>query len=306
MKDTKLKEAFISHASEDKDSFVRPLAEYLEKQGIEIWYDEYSLKVGDSLSEQIDAGLSQSKYAVLVLSKVYFEKFWAKEELKGIRALVSANQTKILPIWFGISRDEIIAKSPMIADIVAINANVKTVEAVGEELIQVIKPEVFRHIHRRNLLLSQLDNSEAKMINISDIKIAPRRVQKLTIAQSSRIRNLKAALDDVRPLSIEEWEDGFMRDLFPEREILWWETIASCYNKFNSFKSFSLNEKAALFEGLVDLYSLNKADNITRLIVNFDEDTVSRAKNLLSETKEFLSKAFSEEFRESLYMPHGD
>ena len=34
-------DAFISHASEDKDEFVRPLAEALLHQGVKIWYDEF-------------------------------------------------------------------------------------------------------------------------------------------------------------------------------------------------------------------------------------------------------------------------
>jgi hypothetical protein len=42
-------DAFISHSWEDKDDFVRELAEKLQQQRIEIWYDEFSLKIGDSL-----------------------------------------------------------------------------------------------------------------------------------------------------------------------------------------------------------------------------------------------------------------
>jgi len=43
-------DAFISHATEDKDRFVRPLAHALTTLGAKVWYDEFSLKLGDSLS----------------------------------------------------------------------------------------------------------------------------------------------------------------------------------------------------------------------------------------------------------------
>jgi hypothetical protein len=43
-------DAFISHASEDKDTIVRPLAKLLAKMGFRIWYDEFELKVGDNQS----------------------------------------------------------------------------------------------------------------------------------------------------------------------------------------------------------------------------------------------------------------
>jgi len=39
-------DVFISHASEDKDSFVRPLAVALKQLGTSVWYDELSLKLG--------------------------------------------------------------------------------------------------------------------------------------------------------------------------------------------------------------------------------------------------------------------
>jgi hypothetical protein len=49
-------DVFISHASEDKDSFVRPLATELRKNGLRVWYDEFSLRLGDSLNESIKQG----------------------------------------------------------------------------------------------------------------------------------------------------------------------------------------------------------------------------------------------------------
>ena len=62
-------DAFISHASEDKDSVARPLFSFLEGKGLTIWYDEFSLKVGDSLRKSIDNGLSKSVCGIVILSK---------------------------------------------------------------------------------------------------------------------------------------------------------------------------------------------------------------------------------------------
>lgn len=49
--------AFISHDSNDKDSLVRELALELDKQLCPVWYDEFSLEIGDSLIENIEKGL---------------------------------------------------------------------------------------------------------------------------------------------------------------------------------------------------------------------------------------------------------
>lgn len=54
---------FLSHATEDKDGFVRPLAHALTALGASVWYDEFSLRAGDSLRESIDRGLRSSRFA---------------------------------------------------------------------------------------------------------------------------------------------------------------------------------------------------------------------------------------------------
>src|SRR5215468_6161630 len=62
-------DVFISHASEDKDDLVRPVAAALQQNRVEVWYDEFSLRAGDSLRRSIDIGLSKCRYGVVVLSK---------------------------------------------------------------------------------------------------------------------------------------------------------------------------------------------------------------------------------------------
>ena len=59
---------FISHASDDKDLFVRPLAHALKAHGLKVWYDEFSLRPGDSLRRSIDRGLAECIAGLVVLS----------------------------------------------------------------------------------------------------------------------------------------------------------------------------------------------------------------------------------------------
>lgn len=57
---------FISHDSRDKDSLVRDLASEMSKLLCPVWYDEYSLNVGDSLRENIERGLKEARKCVVV------------------------------------------------------------------------------------------------------------------------------------------------------------------------------------------------------------------------------------------------
>lgn len=136
-----LYDVFICHASEDKDSFVRPLAEMLKEQHVEVWYDEFSLTVGDSLRESIDKGLSKSRFGIVVLSNNFFKKKWTQRELNGL-VLREINQENkvILPIWHNITINEILEYSPPLADRLAVDSR-KGVAAVCKELIKKLRPQ---------------------------------------------------------------------------------------------------------------------------------------------------------------------
>ena len=126
---------FISHASEDKEGFVRQLADALQAKGASVWYDEFSLKVGSSLREEIERGLANSQFGVVVLSKFFFEKEWTNKELSGLFALEAKGASRILPIWHNVSADEVTTYSPILADKVALNTSLLSVENIANQLL---------------------------------------------------------------------------------------------------------------------------------------------------------------------------
>lgn len=131
---------FISHASEDKEEFVKPLAETLESMGVRVWYDEFSLKVGDSLTKSIDQGLINSKFGVIVLSKAFMKKQWTNYEFKSLVSREMHHGEKvILPIWHEISKNDVMAFSPHLADKVALNSSTQTIEEIASDLKDVLK-----------------------------------------------------------------------------------------------------------------------------------------------------------------------
>lgn len=131
---------FISHASEDKDSFVRALAETLQAKGARVWYDEFTLKVGDSLRQKIDQGLLQSRYGIVIISRNFIAKEWPKRELDGLVNLEVDGHSRILPIWHEISKDEVTRYSPTLADKVALNTSILSIEEIASELAQLFEP----------------------------------------------------------------------------------------------------------------------------------------------------------------------
>ena len=131
---------FISHASEDKEAFVKPLAETLEYMGIRVWYDEFSLKVGDSLTKSIDQGLINSKFGIIVLSKAFMKKQWTNYEFTSLVSREMHHGEKvILPIWHEISKNDVMAFSPHLADKVALNSSTQTIEEIALDLKDVLQ-----------------------------------------------------------------------------------------------------------------------------------------------------------------------
>jgi len=127
-------DTFVSHASEDKEAFVRPLAEALRAKGLRIWYDEFALTVGDSLRRSIDRGLARSRFGIVVLSPSFFAKEWPQKELDGLVAREVNGRKVILPVWHGIDAETIRKFSPLLADRVAVSSAVG-IEAVIQALI---------------------------------------------------------------------------------------------------------------------------------------------------------------------------
>lgn len=127
-------DAFISHASEDKEDLVRPLADALQRQGLRVWYDEFELKVGDSLRRSIDRGLASSRFGIVVLSPDFFAKNWPQYELDGLVAKEIAGGKVILPLWHKVSKDEVLAQSPSLSDKVALHTATLTVEELAAKL----------------------------------------------------------------------------------------------------------------------------------------------------------------------------
>jgi RNA-directed DNA polymerase len=135
------RDVFISHASEDKDGFVRPLTELLIKKGLSVWYDEYDISIGDSILEQINYGLRVSRFGVVVLSPNFFaaRKTWTNRELDGLTAAEDVDkQKRILPIWPNISKAQLVAKRATLAGLAAgVTAN-ESLEQIADKIVRKV------------------------------------------------------------------------------------------------------------------------------------------------------------------------
>jgi hypothetical protein len=136
-----LYDVFISHASEDKENFVKPLAQALRDANVSVWYDEFELKVGMGLRSSIEKGLSKSRFGIVVLSKAFFRKKWPQWELDGlVQRQLSVDEPVILPIWLDVVFEDVFEFSCSLANLKALIGD-SGIDNILKKLIEVIKPQ---------------------------------------------------------------------------------------------------------------------------------------------------------------------
>ncbi len=109
---------FISYASEDK-LLAFEIAKHLKSFGINSWFDETEVKIGDSIIEKINAGLNQTKCGILIFSPNFIKKNWTKYEHDVLLRQHIEQGKQIFPIWHKIKKEEVEEFSPAMANIKA-------------------------------------------------------------------------------------------------------------------------------------------------------------------------------------------
>lgn len=164
-------DVFICHATEDKETVAHPLAEALQRNGLEVWYDEFSLTAGDSLRESVDNGIKNSKYGVVIFSKSFFEKEWTRKELDAFYAReITSKKKVIIPIWHGLSFVDMIELAPTLANRFAIKTS-DGMEQMVNQIIKVVKPELLKIKPERHVqpLINIFANKDSFLVGKSII-----------------------------------------------------------------------------------------------------------------------------------------
>jgi len=130
---------FISHAHEDRITAALPIAEGLTAKGYRVWVDVGQLAVGDGLFKNVNHGLAKARFGVVIVSHAFLAKTWPQWELEGLAALESAEGRKvILPVWHGVTLQEIAATAPILAGRIGTNT-AHGLDRVIDDLVHAVE-----------------------------------------------------------------------------------------------------------------------------------------------------------------------
>ena len=272
---------FISHASEDKDELVRPIAQALATFGARVWYDEFTLNIGDSLSRAIDDGLSQSRFGLVVLSPSFFAKDWPEYELRGLVAKELGRSKVILPIWHNVDRDDVLKYSPPLADKMALQSKGKDPGYIAVKILGVIRPDLLTKLHKRIAYLAYLQKpKKIELIAVKMLKPGPIRHKELPKDLVGRIRLIRAALWGAYTHSMAFWLDGFKRDAHPSSEVAWWEHVAAAYCEYVKITTLDQEQHEHVFAVVYGICSgITEADLKARL-ANLPDDAFKKLNDI--------------------------
>src|SRR5260370_14323166 len=86
------------HASENK-AIASQLASFIQTHGAEVWLDQWEIKVGDSIVQKINDGLSSASHLAILLSRDSVTKPWVTKELSSaLMRQLSDRSTRVLPV----------------------------------------------------------------------------------------------------------------------------------------------------------------------------------------------------------------
>lgn len=259
---------FISHASEDKEDLVRPLADELVKYGVEVWYDEFSLGLGDSLTASIDKGLINSKFGLIIISPAFFQKRWTEYELRSLLTKEINGGKVILPIWHNVTADFVASQSLFLADKKAITSELG-VETLAYEIVKAIRPDIINsHL---------LKKACREMVTVGRERVP---LKELEVAEGIRHESLphylviaSKLLSTLLPIgSFRDVVIDFAKDADYDEEFTVWVVIACAY--VDAMREFGIpfsNEKlsSSIFSYLL-LLSLGSTELCEEIDIDKD------------------------------------
>lgn len=278
--DNKDWDVFISHASEDKKEIVEPLAEFLTSLGAKVWYDSFTLQIGDSLSRSIDKGLANSRYGLVILSLSFLQKDWPEYELRGLVAKELGRDKVILPIWHNVTKDQIISFSPPLADKLALKTSDHSIKEIGLKVLAVIRPDLLEYIHARLAYQKAKEHGIRKNIDWRKLNFSEIRHETLPDNLVSRIRFIRSALLTIYPQTMDFWLDGFKRDLNPVDEIEFWERVCTCYLEYITINELTKDQGKAAFRFILLFIQGADEQDLQSTISILPEGTIDLIKDI--------------------------
>jgi hypothetical protein len=148
---------FISYASEDRESAANPLAEALTRRGFKVWLDYQVLSETAKFEAEIQRGLLDCHYGVVIVSSRFLQKDWPMRELDTLLAIETVDgRHRIVPVVHGLKENDLREKTPELLH----KGPISTADGFDRVCDQILE-RVVRAVDRdRQRMLGELGTTE--------------------------------------------------------------------------------------------------------------------------------------------------
>ena len=95
---------FICFAAEDRYMIAEPIVHHLKNYGIDIWYDRYTMVLGDNrVKKNLIEGAENCDYVLIIISENTIKSKCAMEEINIVRRRYYSNDVIVFPVLYEIS-----------------------------------------------------------------------------------------------------------------------------------------------------------------------------------------------------------
>lgn len=100
---------FISFSGTAREKFAIKFLNFYKQYGLNCWYDQHELFLGDELKETItQKGIETANYSILIINKTYLSRNWpCQEAIKLYEQLEIKRDSVIFPILLDITKEDV-------------------------------------------------------------------------------------------------------------------------------------------------------------------------------------------------------
>lgn len=129
-------DVFLSHAGPDRETAEYLFGEMTARE-LDVWFDGAELRLGESLTRQIDCGIAASRVGVILVTQTLLTgRYWTEREMG---ALISFRR-RLIPVLDGVTFEELSAYSPLLADLIGLSTEHYGFDDIAGQIAATLQP----------------------------------------------------------------------------------------------------------------------------------------------------------------------
>lgn len=127
-------DVFLSHAGPNTDT-GQALYDELTARGLTPWFDGAELRLGESITRQIDLGIARSKVGVILVTQELLEgRYWTEREMGAFMS----TRKRIIPVLDGPTFDDLGTYSPLLVDLKGLSTENMGFDEIADQIARAI------------------------------------------------------------------------------------------------------------------------------------------------------------------------